>query len=205
MSGDIPKRVGLEEFFLKDSALFREAPMTYIPAASVRELFLYQTLPSLTETSFVNLALVSGLLHYALELEEGTATIPATGQSVADFAVLACPEQTDVFNHRAGQVQVDALFLGRRKGKECLFVVEAKTNRYHSLAKHKLAYPVLAVAPGVPPDIPIIPVYLKIESTDQKWTFHVVECQFPDPRTKVPAITELEAKKHICLVLPKVG
>lgn len=52
--------------------------------------------------------------------------------------------------HYKGQVEIDALFVGRRNRQETLFVIEAKTsNNFQSLAKHKLVYPVLALSSNV--------------------------------------------------------
>jgi len=111
------------------------------------QLFAFQLLPALTETSLVNLAVASGLLHHALDLDEPQTTIiPATGQSTFSFHFRPHPAYGICWTHDRGQVEMDALFVARRSGAEALFVVEAKSGRtFSNIAKHKLVYPCLAL------------------------------------------------------------
>ena len=60
-----------------------------------------------------------------------------------------------MYRHNRGQVEIDSLFIGRRRGEDVLFLLEAKQSD-RSLAKHKLVYPALAVADKVPADIAIV-------------------------------------------------
>lgn len=139
---------GLSDYFLIDSEIFTgEHPKLFLPDVSARALFAYELLPNLTESSFVNLALASGLMHEALGLDERTLLpAPATGRGVFSFTFRPHEADDESLRHIRGQVEIDALFVGKRNGEEHLFVVEAKHSKHmESLAKHKLAYPVLAL------------------------------------------------------------
>ena len=197
----------LSDFFLIDNDAFSDKEgSTFLPSASIRQLFAYQLLPALSESSFVNLGLASGLISFALGLsDQGEIAAPATGRSAFSFKLKAHTSLPDELEHRNGQVEIDALFVGTRNGKEALFIVEAKSNvSDKSLAKHKLVYPIFAVAKSVPKDMPIVPVYMKIVEAPDGLHYHVVECEFPDPRKERRALNELTAKAHTHLILPNV-
>ncbi|WP_456475142.1 DUF6997 domain-containing protein [Candidatus Pyrohabitans sp.] len=195
----------LRDFFLFDGEIFTDKEgLTFLPTVSMRQLFGYNLLPVFTETSLVNLGLASGLISYALGLEDDEIPLaPATGRSTFTFKLKAFSNFPVELTHNNGQVEIDALFVGKRAGKETLFIIEAKSrNNYSSLAKHKLAYPILALAKNVPIDMPIIPVYVKVSKESDGIHYHVVECEFPDPRIELRAIDELEAKRYSHLILP---
>jgi hypothetical protein len=75
------------DFFLLDRLIFEGvAPEMFIPTVSFRHLFPFYLLPAFTETSLVNLALASGLMAHALNLDEPTLPLAAaTGQSTFTF------------------------------------------------------------------------------------------------------------------------
>jgi len=187
---------GVEEFFLRDEEIYTEIPVKKFTSSPGRERLLgFQLLPSLSETSLVNLGLASGVLSAALELDtSGALPPPATGNSTFTFQVRPHSEIEATVSHRRGQVEIDTLFAERRDGELALFVIEAKTGSRGSLAKHKLMYPVLALADAVPSDISIIPVYLRCRRTGDTITFDVAECEIPDPRTTLPAVTDLTVR-----------
>jgi hypothetical protein len=195
----------LRDFFLFDQEIFQDrSGSLYLPGTSMGHLFAYQLLPDLTETSLVNLGLASGLISSALGIDpEDSTLIPATGRTTFTFQVKLHSNIPQPFTHNNGQVEIDALFVEKRNGKETLFIIEAKSNDANkSLAKHKLVYPIMAVAPNVPGDMPIVPVYLKVLKSKQGIHYHVVECSFPDPRGEVRAIDELQVVKHTHFILP---
>lgn len=194
----------LHDFFLLDSQAHTHAPTTFLPTASFRELYLYRLLRSRSETTLVSLAFASGLINHALGLDDNTAIVPAMGQSTFSFDFKPHSKLDIVFEHTAGQVEIDALFLGKRGGQDHLFIIEAKTDNYSSLAKHKLVYPILSLAPQVPLDIPIVGIYMRIDKSSSNLVYHVTECVFPDPRSlaKPVAINELNARKYTALTLP---
>lgn len=184
---------GVEEFFLRDEELFADhAAERFESPIDRTHLLGFELLPSLSETSLVNLGLASGVLAETLDLDTaGALAPPATGVSTFTFSVEPHSDLAETVVHRNGQVEIDTLFAERRDGELVLCVIEAKTGPRASLAKHKLVYPVLALGDAVPPDIEILPVYLRCRRTGETITFDVAECTIPDPRTTVPAIDEL--------------
>lgn len=191
----------LNDFFLVDEPA-TGPPQRYQPK-DTRPLYPYSVFPWLTETSTVNLGFASGLFGHALGLDPPYPTAaPATGSSTYTFSFRPHTAMDQVLEHHRGQVEIDAVFTGRRDGQDCLFIIEAKTRgREHTLAKHKLVYPVLALAPSVPHGMPIIPVYVRTQVTRQQVRYRVVECSFPDPRRRVTALDELQPTRRLSLVL----
>lgn len=167
------------DFFFVDDKLFSAlTPELFLPDVSIRSLFPFQLLPKVTETSVVNLALASGLLPHALGVEKSdTLLIPATGQSVFTFEFRPRGDSDSTLLHHQGQVEIDAVFVAKRDNKESLFIVEAKHGeKFDSLAKHKLLYPILSLLPKIPASMPIIPVYLRSIKTETGIDFFIAEC-----------------------------
>jgi hypothetical protein len=197
----------LRDFFLFDDEVFIDLKGEYFnPIVSEAHLFGFRALPVLSETSLVNLALSSGLLSKALDLDNHVIpSAPATGRSSFTFSVKPHRAICEVYKHNDGQVEIDALFVEKRYGKDTLFIIEAKCVDMHkSLSKHKLVYSVLAVAGNVPNNIPIVPVYIKVQKSNEELHFHIVECEYPDPRDNIRSIDELTFKKHSRYIL-KLG
>jgi len=170
---------GWDDYFLDDRQLIQQAEQeAYLPSISARRLFAFQLLPKLTETSLVNLAVGSGLLQHALGISDShEQVVPATGQSTYTFAIAPKSGMSAPWQHINGQVEVDALFVGCRGGRESLFLVEAKSGfPAGTLAKHKLCYPLAALRTEVPEYITIVPVYLKTWSESDGQHFLVTEC-----------------------------
>lgn len=193
----------LEEFFLIHDTVFGDCVRTpFLPVASWRDLYAFQVLRRLTESSLVNLAIASGLLGYALDLDEDTVgLVPATGQSTFTFQFQPHDLVRQTLFHQNGQVEIDALFVGRRNRKDCLFVVEAKSGPdVKSIAKHKLVYPVLSVAKHLPTGMLIVPVYIHVTSEADGYHFRIAECEFHDPRTRTPVLSSLAPIKTSHLV-----
>lgn len=179
---------------IDDRVFNEEEVLDYESPVDEERLLSFHLLPTLSETSLVNLALASGVLSDALELDEtGSLMPPATGRSTFTFDIRPHSTIDDTFEHRTGQVEIDTLFAEKRNGETVLFVIEAKTGRQHStLAKHKLVYPALALADSVPQDIMVVPLYMRcIQENDQLY-FMILECEFPDPRERIPGLDELE-------------
>ncbi|MFW6265862.1 MAG: DUF6997 domain-containing protein [Halanaeroarchaeum sp.] len=188
---------GAEAFFLRDGAIFGDQPVTGLTSPVDRERLLsFDLLPSLSETSLVNLGLASGVLAEALDLDTaGALAPPATGRSTFTFDVRPHGGLSETIVHRTGQVEIDTLFAERRDGERVLFVVEAKVGAYDSLAKHKLVYPLLAVAEDIDPSIDLVPVYLRCRQSGDRITVSVAECSFPDPREQVAGVDELVVER----------
>ncbi|MEY7849564.1 hypothetical protein AB7C87_10265 [Natrarchaeobius sp. A-rgal3] len=188
---------GAGEFFLRDESVFAGQPVERVeePPESDR-LSSYRVLPTLSETSLVNLGLASGVLADALELDtSGPLAPPATGRSTFTFEFRPHGDCSETVTHRHGQVEIDTLFVERRGGESTLFVLEAKTGPRASLAKHKLVYALLAVADSVPAEIELVPVYLRCRQADGVIAFDVAECALPDPRERIPGVNELESRR----------
>lgn len=195
----------VNDYFIIDEEIFDKDGETYLPTKSIRELFAYQVFPFLSESSYVNLAVVSGLMSRALGLDEYNVPLtPATGKSTFSFEFYAHSQyKDDILNHNNGQVEIDGVLVAERCGKQTVFVLEAKSDKSHkSLSKHKLVYPVLALAKKVPKDMEIVPVYIKVFKENDGIHYHVVECEVPDPRKKIIAIDELKVKRYSHLILP---
>lgn len=194
----------LRDFFLHDDEVFGDwGPEPFTPEVPPRSLVAYSVLGVRTETSLVNLAFASGLIGEALGLDRPYPTgAPATGSSTYCFKFRPHSAMNTILEHIKGQVEIDAVFVGRREGQPHLFVVEAKSGaETRTLAKHKLVYPVLAVAPKVPAELPIVPVYLRVVDEGERVLYHVTECGFADPRQVTPALDQLKPLRHRCLEL----
>lgn len=194
----------VKDFFIIDSEVLKEEGQTYLPTKSIRQLFAYQVLPFLSESSYVNLGVASGLVSYALGLDEDNIPLtPATGKSTFTFKLKPHSSIDKILTHNNGQVEVDGVFVAEKDGKQTVFVLEAKSDEVHkSLAKHKLVYPILSIAQKVPRDMPIIPVYMKVYKKLDGIHYHIVECEFLYTRNEVLAINELKVKKSSHLILP---
>lgn len=198
----------LKDFFLCDKDIFsNEEITTFLPTTSLRKFYQYLILPELSESSFVNLGLASGLIATAISLDDPDATIiPATCQSTFTFEFKPHSHLPNILQHGNGQVEIDSIFIERRKDKDTLFLIEAKSSykreSFNSLAKHKLVYPLLALYPKIPKDMPIVPIYIKVKKIEDGVTFDIAECEFPDPRKISPNIDQLKVVKHARYFLP---
>lgn len=193
------------EYFLLDHEIFEETdPEIFLPNVSIRQLFAFNLLSGLTENSLINLAVSSGLLASALGIESSESlAAPASGQGTFTFEFQASRD-APIWLHNAGQVEIDALFIGKQKQKETLFVIEAKTsNKLESLAKHKLVYPVLGLRKKVPKYISMVPVYIRVLKLKDKREIHfyIAICKSLD-NSGVASVSELEVieVKHLVLL-----
>lgn len=191
---------------VRDAFLFgfstEGAAATFLSPASLRDLFGF-SLVAPSETMLVSLACASGLMASALGFDEpiGLAS-PARGTMRASFRFRPHSSLDTLFDHIDGQVEIDALMLGRCGGKDTLFVLEAKQTPM-PLAKHKLVYPVLGLANRIPADLPIVPVALVARPEPGGVRFDVARCELPDPRTnEVVAVDELTIAERVSLRLP---
>ena len=189
----------LQDFFLMDEDVFTiSEPELFVPTQNLNTLKGYRIMPVLSETSLVNLALTSGLLSHALEFDSKQVPgAPTTGKSTFSFRFQPHSKISKIVEHRNGQVEIDALFVEQRKGKDTLFIIEAKSDLQHrSLAKHKLLYPVLSVTENVSEEVVIVPIYMKIIKRKEAYLYHIVECEMPDLRRTTISIDEIRPKRH---------
>lgn len=187
----------VDEFFLDDSKLFSEPVKTYVPDVPYEVLYAYQLLTTIQESGAVNFAIASGLLGHVLRLDRPFPRVaPAKGASIYDFIVKPSRSRPEKWEHVAGQVEIDSVFLARRRGNWKIFVIEAKHGKPgvdSRLPKYKLAYPALVLTgKRMRGDLEIIPVYLRswIDGASGDICFGVAECK-PFPRDN-PAVADIE-------------
>jgi hypothetical protein len=193
----------LESFFISDDE--RSAPAeTFIPTAGLNQLFPFYLIGNMAETNLLSFGFASGLFGEALELDrEGPQPFAARGNGRYTFEVRPHSSLEEIVQHRSGQVETDAMFVARRAGRQTLFVLEAKVGRgTRSLAKHKLLYPVLAIANRVPSDMALVPVYVRIWNESDGLTFRVAECEPPLAGCELPALDELRVRTCRVLRVP---
>jgi hypothetical protein len=183
------------DFFINDQRVFEESERKqFFSGMPAHQLLPFKLLPKLTETSLVNLAAAVGLLGKALNIDPETpASLPGTGRSTFSFAVTPHGTGSPIWEHRSGQVEVDAIFVGRRKNVETVFILEAKaTSNPGTLAKHKLVYPYAALRPQIPSNMQVVPVYLRAWVDGPSIYFNVVECTPPAAKDGASIISSLE-------------
>ena len=135
------------------------------------------------------------MLHSALNIETSESlAAPASGQGTFTFEFKPSSYASSTWKHVNGQVEIDALFVGRKDKKETLFVIEAKTSDcFESLSKHKLIYPILALNSKVPGYIPIVPVYVRAIKPKGKEEIHfyIAVCNVLDRRESIISVSDL--------------
>ncbi|NLL10323.1 MAG: hypothetical protein GX268_05435 [Methanomicrobiales archaeon] len=187
----------LKDFFLFDSEIYDNLPIIEFNIPKDKRKYLpYIILPDLTEISFVHLGLFSGLFANALNLDKKRdIIIPASTHSTFTFSFKPHSALPDIFHHNKGQVEIDAVFLEKRGGVQTLFLIEAKNGFGNTspktLSKHKLLYPLLSIADKVPAEIPIVPIYVKVQKGNNGLVFNIAEMKCGDPRDGLISIDEL--------------
>lgn len=171
------------DYFLLESEAFKGSePELFKAAVSPQTLMPFRVFPRLTESSLVNLAIASGLMSKALMLDdESCSPVPATGQSSYTFKVRPHSDIDCEWEHNNGQIEIDSLFVGKRHGVDVLFVIESKHGEYTNLAKHKLAYPMIALRQHfniIGESMPIIPVAMRTYFESGMYHFRIIECTF---------------------------
>jgi hypothetical protein len=199
------------EFFLCDDSIFQIGEEAFVPDASVRDLYPFQLLGRVNEDGAVDLAIVSGLLAQALDIDPPSPRVaPARTASAFSFQVrphFSYPEV--VWDHVAGQVEVDAAFLAKRAGKWKLFVIEAKCGEPTvscRLPKYKLVYSASVLAQRrLPKDIEIVPVYLRSWQDADLSHIHyaIVECDLGNRDS--PVVAALVPREGRRFVMPFGG
>jgi hypothetical protein len=197
----------LNDFFIIDKDIFnRVTSRVFQPKTSKQALYPFVLFPSTSETGFVNYAFASGIIKYALHLDSDQETImPLTWKRNYTFELKPHTRLKPV-THRNGQVEIDSLFVGKRKNKYSLFIIEAKSDKTSSLAKHKLVYPILSIlskTKKIPVDMAIIPIYMRIIEETDVLHFLIAECNYPNPRIRLEGIDKLKVVNSTHLIVPK--
>jgi hypothetical protein len=195
-----------DDYFILNSIF--DKPRTFLSRAPVRELYTFKLI-KLVERTLVNLALISGVLAVALDLDDHEYSSPgATGQSRYDFTFRPHSADDTELEHLAGQVDIDLLFVAQRKNEDIAFVVEAKYDDptkppKPSIAKHKLLFPVLAIRENVPEGMKIVPVYLNATPGEEVIDFQIAECEhYLGGDLETQCVDKLTVKRTDSLRLP---
>ena len=156
-------------------------------------LDVYRSLPTFSETGFVNFALSTGLFPRALGLDsDRIGTAPTTVASTFEFEFEPHPDRPTVLHHNDGQIEIDALVMTRRNGERILLVIEAKCGGRHELAKHKLGYPALAAETSLSLDVDrVVPVYLRARPVKDGVRYSIYECSGLPMGEERPCLTNL--------------
>lgn len=167
------------EFFFFDKEIFKTASVTFeMPQSTRKALSIINLFDKPSEMMLVTYLLSSGVLGEVLALDKDDAYYsPLTGRNCFTFSYTPAPGHPKLV-HENGQVEIDAVFTGKRCGKPVIVVAEAKTDggRYTSLAKHKLYYAYKAVKQVCQRDFDVIPIYLKLSVHDGYLEAKIAEC-----------------------------
>lgn len=183
---------GWSDYFLVDEDLYKSVEVEDFDMESkMRSLSIFPLLPNYTESSLVMLALSTGILAKALSLDDGDSPlISATENGTHSFSVRPHTELQDEWLHNEGQVEIDGLFIGERRGISTLFVLEAKVSgALSTLSKCKLAYPMLALREKAPKGMPMVGVYLRVVKNNETLAFYVAECDFVSPKNEISSLS----------------
>lgn len=186
-----------DDYFLQDESIFEQCPNISV-LGCLEDIRIFEILPKSTETSLVNLAVNSGVLRVALDLDAtDDAIVNATAQGTYTFTVRPHQYLNACWHHLAGQVEIDGAFVAYRGGIETLFVVEAKvSNAFDSLSKYKIAYPMLALMPKLPKSMPVIGVYLRVIRGTSGFDFCVAECVFSSASQEIASLTPVRTGRY---------
>jgi hypothetical protein len=187
-----------DDYFFQDEGVFAECKPVAV-AGNREGLRIFDILPKSTETSLVNLAVASGILATALQIDsKSEAIVNATAQGTYSFTVRPHQNLNACWYHNSGQVEIDGAFVAKRDGVETVFVVEAKVSAdFESLAKHKVAYPMLAIKASIAEDMPIVGVYLRVLRKPSGLEFFVAECHFSGTQQEVASLRPVRVGAYL--------
>ncbi|WP_313690222.1 hypothetical protein [Halobellus marinus] len=156
-------------------------------------LEVYRSLPTFSETGFLNFALSTGLfpersistLHRSALLRR-----PSRPASISNSE--PHPDRPTILHHNDGQIEIDALVMTRRNGERVLLVIEAMCGGRRNLAKHKLGYPALAAETSLSLDVDrVIPVYLRARPVKEGVRYSIYECSEIPTGEERPCLAKL--------------
>lgn len=196
----------LDEYFIDDN-IFPKVGDRYVSSASQQDLFSFSIMPKLTENTLLSLGLATGVIQSGLGMDsEEPIPSPSEANGTYKFKV-ENPHNVDFFEHD-GQVEIDTVVFGKMNGNYTLFVIEGKEGKPNStLAKHKLAYPVMALASEgkIPDYIQIVPAYVRAWEDKKTNSIHYCIAKFEmncNPRNTAVNIANVNLKsnpKHLFL------
>jgi len=172
-----------EDYFFFDNQIFNVPVTKFEPDPAVKNaLAIIKLFDNYSEMMLVSYLLSCGALSEALGLDKQQIYYtPLTGRSNYSFEFYPYVG-SDLIMHQNGQVEIDAVFTGHNKGKPVVVVAEAKveSEKYKSLAKHKLFYSFKSIQSVLRDEFEIIPIYLKLGVNDGVLTARVAVCRDED-------------------------
>ena len=196
----------LEDYFVDDN-MFPKSGERYVSSASQQDLFSFSIMPKLTENTLLSLGLATGIIQAGLGMDsEQPIPSPSEANGTYKFEVKN-PHNSENFTHD-GQVEIDTVVFGKMNGKYTLFVIEGKEGKPSTtLAKHKLAYPVMALASEgkIPEYVNIIPAYVRAWQDGKNNSIHYCIATFDmncNPRNSAVDLSRIELNaepKHLYL------
>ena len=184
-----------DDYFLREKRLFHHDFSDEKITLSKDFLLPFSIVKNLSETALVNLCLSSGILYHALELDDKNQILPFTTHGSYTFHFQPSNKSKKILDHVNGQIEIDSIFVAKRKGKKSLFVIEAKSDNTDNLSKHKLFYPILAISKNIPNDMDVVPVYIRIKKNELGYSFHIAECSISSKDENFGALSEVKPKK----------
>jgi hypothetical protein len=179
----------------------------YVSSASQQDLFSFSIMPKLTENTLLSLGLATGVIQAGLGMDSEE-PIPSPSEANGSYKFeIKNPHNSENFIHD-GQVEIDTVVFGKMNGEYTLFVIEGKEGKPSTtLAKHKLAYPVMALASegNIPEYINIVPAYVRAWQDVKNNSIHYCVATFEmdcNPRNSPADLAELKLTgnpKHLYL------
>ena len=196
----------LEQYFVDDK-MFPSKGDRYVSSASQQDLFSFSIMPKLTENTLLSLGLATGVIQAGLGMDSEE-PIPSPSEANGSYKFeIKNPHDSKNFIHD-GQVEIDTVVFGKMNGEYTLFVIEGKEGKPSTtLAKHKLAYPVMALASegNIPEYINIVPAYVRAWQDVKNNSIHYCVATFEmdcNPRNSPADLAELRLTgnpKHLYL------
>ena len=196
----------IDDYFV-DDVIFPENGTRYVSSASQQDLFSFSIMPKLTENTLLSLGLATGVIQAGLGMDsEEPIPSPSEANGTYQFKIVN-PHNAAPFHHD-GQVEIDTVVFGKMNGEYTLFIIEGKEGRPNTtLAKHKLAYPVMALASEgrIPEYVNIVPAYVRAWQDYKDNSIHFCIAKFDmncDPRTSPVDLTKVRLNsipKHLYL------
>ena len=196
----------LDEYFIDDN-VFPKLGDRFVSSASQQDLFSFSIMPKLTENTLLSLGLATGIIQSGLGMDtEEPIPSPSEANGTYKFNVVN-PHDKQFFVHD-GQVEIDTVIFGKMNGNYTLFVIEGKEGKPTStLAKHKLAYPAMALASEgkIPDYIDIVPAYIRAWEDKKTNSIHYCIAKFEmncNPRNSPVNIANIKLQsnpKHLFL------
>ena len=197
----------IKEDYFVDDKMFPKEGARYVSSASQQDLFSFSIMPKLTENTLLSLGLATGIIQAGLGMDSED-PIPSPSEANGGYKFeIKNPHDSQNFIHD-GQVEIDTVVFGKMDGEYTLFVIEGKEGGPSTtLAKHKLAYPVMALASEgkIPEYVNIVPAYVRAWQDVENNSIHYCIATFDmncNPRNSPVDLSKIKLNaepKHLYL------